>query len=1108
MPAKLSLNSIADQVTTGPAFTVSGVYTAAATVAPVLQYGDGVISTEEWNAAHVNSLITLSNGGLTATDAGINAVIPVATGTAAATNSLVTSLDNTSLNLPTGTTALLAFLTIGEEAIVPTGLSVHWDSAGTNQAMTLITSVQSSANTNVFTLIYGLVNPTVGAKTLHAAWTNGCPAVLNAIAFSGTVTSSVAAAFTNAATNNGLTTAPTLSVTSASGNMAVASVGADSTALSTLTATGYSNIFVQNQTQFGAIASRAPGASTVAFTGSPAATTEWGAVGCSVVAADTSAFHPGFAQLGVSSGKKVYWETVQTFGSANASVGIGNLSSSAATGQRLGAGADTIGYRTDGTVWNNGSQVATWAAPGTGSNVRVCHAYDSVNNKYWTRVGAAGNWNNDVLANQNPATNTGGLAVPAAVQAQGSAQTAAVVVPAFNTYAHGDTVTGVFASASFAGTPPSGFSPVASGATVFGALPSDAVVPGPVTPPPQNFSFSHPPITTAGTYPVTVRDANSGASATTNVVVATGSGAVTSPDGTTLNSTTGTIYDATSPTPIAWTLQTSVSNGLQIYRNGTLDTNSANVVLLLWYGGSIYQEAGTAAPYHWWVYTGVGADPWSAVPGDPRTPVTTPAVTDITLSKSTVAAGAPAGTVVGNITVVMNTGSFTGTFGALTGTDAAKFKIVGSQLQTTQSLAAGSYAITIHTSLNGATFQKDFTITAASTAGTVTDINLSNNTITAGQPSGTVVGNVLVSMSSGSFTGTLALSGTNAADFSIDVQGRLVTAASLSAADYSFTITSTLNGTTFPKNFTVHVVSAGVQPRPEAIDAGFTTMVVQEDFDSPSAVSTSGPGSIATFYNFNPNSTQLTSSDYNITSSVLTITNSYDPSAFSLGTVAGPNAAKSEPGAIVPNTGNGVAYKYGYFEAKIKFDPSLVDNVNGQPAFWATSLESNITDTQTSNIAEIDVMECFGNSINDASGGVINWLLPSNRFSADGITVAAYGCLFGNGLQGTPSATLMASAGLDPNNYNIWSVLWEPGRIRMWINSAANRAANGYASDTLMLDLPTNQVIPCAWCDASISQQFPGTGMYDGADAPSHNNFILGTGANVDLHVDYFYAWQ
>ena len=81
-----------------------------------------------------------------------------------------------------------------------------------------------------------------------------------------------------------------------------------------------------------------------------------------------------------------------------------------------------------------------------------------------------------------------------------------------------------------------------------------------------------------------------------------------SPQSTTLNSTTGTIYDANL---VAWTLVTSTSSGLQIAKAGTVDTTTANVTLLLYWNHTIYQQNSAGG---WWAWV---KNAWSNTT-DPR----------------------------------------------------------------------------------------------------------------------------------------------------------------------------------------------------------------------------------------------------------------------------------------------------------------------------------------------------------------------------------------------------------------------------------------------------------------------------------------------------------
>jgi hypothetical protein len=223
----------------------------------------------------------------------VDATATVATAAAALT------ITNSSLTVGAGATALLAMLCFDENALTPTAIACKWDNAGTPQTMTLITSRQST-NSNIFINLFGLVNPTAGNKNLTATWTGSVPSVLGAQSYNGSISASVATAFLHANTNLGLASAPSLTITSAVGNMAVACDAAVTTALLTLTATSSTNIF--GPTSFGvgtrtAQAARAPGASSVVWAGTPASVSEWAIAGVDIAAPLTTVAFPRWPDL-------------------------------------------------------------------------------------------------------------------------------------------------------------------------------------------------------------------------------------------------------------------------------------------------------------------------------------------------------------------------------------------------------------------------------------------------------------------------------------------------------------------------------------------------------------------------------------------------------------------------------------------------------------------------------------------------------------------------------------------------------------------------------------------------------------------------------------------
>lgn len=113
-----------------------------------------------------------------------------------------------------------------------------------------------------------------------------------------------------------------------------------------------------------------------------------------------------------------------------------------------------------------------------------------------------------------------------------------------------------------------------------------------------------------------------------------------------------------------------------------------------------------------------------------------PSITAVTLSNNSFTGGSPSGTVVGAISVTMSSGSFTGTL-SLSGTNAASFQIVGSNLETNGVVANGTYSINIVATQGGAggsPFTQPETITGSSAiqVATLTLVNTSGSTQAAG----------------------------------------------------------------------------------------------------------------------------------------------------------------------------------------------------------------------------------------------------------------------------------------------------------------------------------------------------------------------------------------
>lgn len=144
----------------------------------------------------------------------------------------VSSASSTSANLLTvGAAATLLIVGVEIDTSTPGTVFMNWNPAGTNQAMTLIGSIvtQIGGVTNPITIaLFGLVNPTSGlhpVSVIASGQATGVQSYLYAISFTGSVSSSVAAAtegFASATAATGTTMAVTSAVSIPSGDMATA----------------------------------------------------------------------------------------------------------------------------------------------------------------------------------------------------------------------------------------------------------------------------------------------------------------------------------------------------------------------------------------------------------------------------------------------------------------------------------------------------------------------------------------------------------------------------------------------------------------------------------------------------------------------------------------------------------------------------------------------------------------------------------------------------------------------------------------------------------------------------------------------------------------------
>lgn len=201
----------------------------------------------------------------------------------------VATSSDTNLTVGSGANRALIVQIAWGAATPPNITGVHWDSAGSNQALTLITGTDATSG-QMRVALYGYASAgsplTSGNKTLKVDWaSNVTDGYVSAVAYTGVDQTGGATSFAHGATGSGTNNAVTKAITSATGN---AVVGVLDTNLANITATSGTNVYIDNGGgASSAAAMRDTGAATVTLTGSPNNT--WVMAGTDVVAASGAA---------------------------------------------------------------------------------------------------------------------------------------------------------------------------------------------------------------------------------------------------------------------------------------------------------------------------------------------------------------------------------------------------------------------------------------------------------------------------------------------------------------------------------------------------------------------------------------------------------------------------------------------------------------------------------------------------------------------------------------------------------------------------------------------------------------------------------------------------
>lgn len=266
----------------------------------------------------------------------------------------------------------------------------------------------------------------------------------------------------------------------------------------------------------------------------------------------------------------------------------------------------------------------------------------------------------------------------------------------------------------------------------------------------------------------------------------------------------------------------------------------------------------------------------------------------------------------------------------------------------------------------------------------------------------------------------------------------------------------------------------------QARAAGYTTKKFNTDFSTLNAVDLTGKGdSSKQWFTDRTWSNALPSKDLSVVDNATKI---------SPETNDGPNydiASVSKAGQTGEN------FKYGYFQARLKFDPSITTTpqltdatgkttqVGGWPSWWLYEADA----LKTGNVpesGEIDGLEYF----NNANYGGLHRYTGSVWDHTNGVNTSSGG-----------ASDMEFPTDKTQSDWNTYGILWKPGFIQWDID--------GLVSKTLTYGKNVHPSI-----NGVVQTQLP-VGMFSHLDDSTNGvGMVLGTGAGDPLSVSNVQVWQ
>jgi hypothetical protein len=264
----------------------------------------------------------------------------------------------------------------------------------------------------------------------------------------------------------------------------------------------------------------------------------------------------------------------------------------------------------------------------------------------------------------------------------------------------------------------------------------------------------------------------------------------------------------------------------------------------------------------------------------------------------------------------------------------------------------------------------------------------------------------------------------------------------------------------------------GTTPPTPAAANGLTQIVFCDDFDSLSTIDTKATGDPG--YNWYPRSPWniLPTSVYSVANSALRLSTAVYTTNWGLASTD-------------VKTGAGHNFTFGYFEARINFNPTLGPNGAGWPSFWSVSTDKAEFGA-LSPYGELDFFEAFPQTS------------PGNYYGFFGGTIHDWR---GSSQTGYTDYINSPNSGPTGANWTQWHVvgcLWLQGQATWYLDGTALFTQRYSASTTGS---------PAA-VNAAGGGSIP-VGVFDVLDTePLGNMLILGTGPAWPMDVDYVRVWQ